>query len=163
MTKRTAVPACACIVSLVFTFLSTLRAQEYPSHRVPEKCQVKAKEPNAPEYRVGKAWPTGEKPVEVYLLISVEPEHFSKDKMIALAHQLKKDFCEETRFGVVIIFDEYRAARYVTYLSITRDLEKAQRGFYHLDRQKKQEYIQFSTNRGKPTDEVKIDLTKEPQ
>lgn len=160
MRKTITIPTCACIVSLCSIFSATLGVQEYPNHRVPEKCQ-KTVEPNSPEYRIAKAWPTGEEPVEIFILISVEPESITRDKMIALAHQLKKEFCKETRFGV-IIFDEYRAARYVTYLSITRDLEKAQRGFYHLDREKKQEYIQFSTVRGKPTDEVKIDLSKEP-
>lgn len=124
---------------------------------MPEKCAAEEVS-NAPEYKIGKVWPTGTKPVEKYLLISIQPDDFTKDKMIALARQLNRQFCKEKRFGV-IVFDDYVAARYVTYLSITKDLEKAQRGFYHIDRKKRSEYIQFSSARGKPLDEIRIDLS----
>ena len=151
------------MITAILMLLVSCYAQqpENPRTKVPEKCKVEDKEPNAPKYKVAKAWPTGTTPIETYLLISIEPEEFTTNKIVALARQLSKDFCKETRFGV-IIFDDYNAARYVTYLSNTRELEKAQRGFYHIDRAKNQVYVQFSTVRGKPTDEVKIDLTKEP-
>jgi hypothetical protein len=151
----------ALIAALVFVHSAATQGPQNSRTRTPEKCKVEDKEPNAPEYKVGRAWPTGTKPSEIYLLISIEPEEFTKPKIVALAHQLKKDFCKETRFGA-IIFDDFKAARHVTYLSNTRDLEKAQRGFYHIDRAKNEEYVQFSTARSKPRDEVRIDLTKEP-
>lgn len=145
---------------LLSCLVSNLKGQEPQLlTSMPEKCAQEESVVNAPEYKIGKVWPTGTKPVEKYLLISVNPEDFTKEKMTALAHQLDKDFCKEIRFGV-IIFDDYTAARYVTYLSNTRELEKAQRGFYHIDRKKRSEYIEFSTQRGKPRDEVRIILGK---
>ena|SRR2546429_8986317 len=150
----------ACIPLVIFGY--SVASPDLQNHGPqPEKCVVKSREPNAPDYLVGQVRHTGDdKPSEIYVLISIEPKQFKKEQMIALARQLKKDFCKEIRFGV-IIFDDYMAARYVTYLSITKDLEKAQRGFYHIDRKKRSEYIQFSTARGKPLDEVRINLLKD--
>jgi hypothetical protein len=125
---------------------------------LPERC-VTENVSNAPEYRIGKVMLTGTKPVEKYLLISISPEDFTTEKMTALARQLNNEFCKETRFGVMI-FDDYKAARFVTYLSHTRELEKAERGFYHIDRKKRKEFIHYSTARGKPRDEIRIDLSK---
>jgi hypothetical protein len=125
---------------------------------LPERC-VTEKITNAPEYRIGRVMLTGTRPAEKYLLISINPEDFTTDKLTALARQLNNEFCKETRFGVMI-FDDYKAARFVTYLSNTRELEKAERGFYHIDRKKRREYIHYSTTRGKPRDEIKIDLSK---
>jgi hypothetical protein len=144
-----------CIVR--FAFVCSLNAQaqhSFPS--APEKCKVEKPELNAPEYKVGQIRHTGGNSPAIFLVISVELENFTKDKMIALAKQLKKDYCKETRLWA-IIFDDYDAAKHVTFLDITRNLEKAKRGIYHLDF-KKEEYIQFSTVRGGPLDEVKIDL-----
>jgi hypothetical protein len=159
MTKKIKVPACFAMVVLG-CFIAPQGSQN--QDRQPEKCEATSREPDAPEYLVGQVRHTGaDKPSEIYLLISVESDQFKKEQMIALARQLKRDFCKEARFSA-IIFDDYNAARHVTYLSVTKDMEKAQRGLYHIDRAKNEEYVQFSTARSKPMNEVKIDLTKEP-
>jgi hypothetical protein len=126
---------------------------------LPERC-VAEKISNAPEYRIARVMLTGTRPPEKYLLVSVQPEDFTQEKMTALARQFSNEFCKEARFGVMI-FDDYKAARFVTYMSPTRELEKAERGFYHVDRKRHEEFIHYSTARGKPRDEIKINLSKE--
>jgi hypothetical protein len=155
MTRKMSFLMPFCVAWFIFISSSSSQAQRQFRPR-PERCKVDSPEPDAPEYRVGRALRHGENLSQMFLVISVEPENFTKDKMIALTRQIKKDYCHETKF-MVIFFDDYEAARRVLFLDVTKRLEVARRGFYRFD-SKKEEYIRFSTARGRPLDEVKIDL-----
>jgi hypothetical protein len=97
--------------------------------------------------------------IELILEIVVKPEDFTHDKMVMLARQLNKDYLGESRMYAVI-FDSEEAARNYNpaggSYSISKKLE---RGEYFLDRIKGREYINFSSQRGKPVDEIKIILS----
>jgi hypothetical protein len=146
-----------CVLSILcFAVVPDLSLQG--QHRaLPKKCVMPTNDPLTPEYIVSQVRYTPDRPAQKYLLISVRPDQFTKEQMIALATRLRLEFCEETKFGAMLFDDDY-AAKHVTFLSSTKDLEMAQRGRYYLDRQKKREYILFSTARGNRLDEVRIDL-----
>ncbi|MEA2203720.1 MAG: hypothetical protein QOE77_496 [Blastocatellia bacterium] len=95
--------------------------------------------------------------------ISVEAKHFNRDEMIALARRLNKDFRREKLVSVVIC-DEYKTAKDhdIVYDLLRREPPPGLRGFYEIDRVSGKEGISFSTERGKPTGETYIDLTKMP-
>ncbi len=99
---------------------------------------------------------------DVYLDISVGPQDFIRDRMISLARQLNRDYVDEPRLSAVI-FDSERAARNYNPIGAGYEFyKKLERGAYYLDRVKGVEFIHFSTRRGKPADEIKINLGPEP-
>jgi hypothetical protein len=94
------------------------------------------------------------------LWISFEPGNFVRDQMIMLAHQLNQDFRDEPRIFVVIFDSEIAARNYNPAGGSYEVSKKLERGEYSLDRINGREYIQFSTARGKPITEVRIDLRR---
>jgi hypothetical protein len=77
--------------------------------------------------------------------------------MTALAYQLALDFCKEQRL-TIIIFDDFRAAK-----NYTPSIEKTQpqtriRGLFELDHGTGKFEINFSTEPGKPPDEIKVNI-----
>jgi len=123
------------------------------------KCPPDSTPPTAPEYRIGLAGHGTKKfECELFLFISIDPSHFAREDMLALADRLNKDFCYERQLTAIIL-DDYYAARHP--LRNTKKYWAAERGKYHLDRDRREEYIKFSTARGKPWDEVVIDLNAE--
>ncbi len=129
-------------------------------HRaLPKRCDIVV-DSSTPQYQVGQVRYTADDPPQKYLLISIDPGQFTREHMIALANRLRQEFCEEKQFGVMFFDDEY-AAKHVTFLSSTKSLEVAYRGLYTVDRKKKREHLQFSTARGKPLDEIRIQLQPE--
>lgn len=96
---------------------------------------------------------------KLILLISTEPESFTRDKMLVLARQLNKDFPNEQRIYAVI-FDSEAAVRNYDPAGGTYSMsKKLERGEYYLDRVKGRESINFSSRRGNPVDEIKITLS----
>ena len=93
----------------------------------------------------------------------MDSKHFNRDDMIALARRLNKDFRREQRVTFVIC-DEYETAKDpgVVYDLLRREPPPALRGFYEIDRVSGREGISFSTERGKPTSEIFVDLSKRP-
>lgn len=126
-------------------------------------CQHQIENRGAPKYRIGYQERTKGKPSILVLYISIKPKHFNRDDMIALAKRLNKDFRRELQLNVVIC-DEYETAKDpgIIYDLLRREPPLALRGFYELDRVSGKEGISFSTERGKPMDEVDIDLSKVP-
>lgn len=109
-------------------------------------------------YKIARKFPLSKKDSPMFVVISVESAHFSRDEMTRLARQLNRDFAEEPRLFVEIMDDERIAAHvppagdyYSWYLS-------AKRGEYHLDREKGLEYLQFSNKRGRPWNEVTLNF-----
>jgi len=127
-----------------------------------EKCKAQ-EQMDAPGFRIGRIRRTVEKGVPILLLqISVEPEHFNKADMMALARRLKGDFCKEKQLNVAIC-DDVRAAMdtHLIFDLLRNEPNAGLRGGYDLDRVNGKESISFSTKRGRPLDEVKINLANE--
>lgn len=95
---------------------------------------------------------------EIFLVISIAPEDLNRDRMTQLAKQLNHDFADRQRVDISIFDNETLAENLVPAGSHYVDFKAAERGVYHLDRAKGVEYITFSTRRGRPSNEVKINL-----
>jgi hypothetical protein len=93
------------------------------------------------------------------LWIVIEPKDFTRDRMSMLAHQLNRDFPNESLINAVFFDSEETVRHYnpagASY-SISKELE---RGEYNLDRVKGRESINFSLQRGSPVNEIKIVLS----
>jgi hypothetical protein len=113
------------------------------------------------EYKVGRVIRSSNKPYEVSVIISVDPKYFIRDTMVKLARQLKEDFADERLLRVEILDDQNIADNYIPAGPMYRSFYKAKRGTYVLNRNTGRERLEFSTARGKPTNEVKIDLSKD--
>jgi len=116
--------------------------------------------PQAPNYHMGLiAHAAPDYPRELFVYISVEPEHFVEKDMRALACALRNKFSIEPRFTAIILDDE-DALRHTSPIHRTREFLRARRGYYRTDRTTGEEYIEYSKSRSNPIDEVKIDLRK---
>jgi hypothetical protein len=124
------------------------------------KCPAKDEHKQMSKYRVGRMRQGTLNGVPILLLqISVEPIDFNRDGMIALAKQLNRDFCNVEHLNVAIC-DNYSAAKDASLIVnlLRHEANPALRGFYDIDRTKNKEGIDFSTKRGRPLDEMSIDL-----
>lgn len=121
----------------------------------PMKCPVDDADSKEPAYKIGLAAHSTKSDGHLYLYISVDPTHFTRKDMQALAQRLNRDFCFEKKLTAILL-DDYYAARHP--LRNTKSYWDAERGIYHFDRNKGRGYIKFSTARGKRKDEIVIDL-----
>lgn len=135
----------------VLLALSVLASAQQPT----VNCPSDDVNPKAPKYRIGFAGHARGKDCELLLYISIDPGRFSREDMVALADRLNKDFCYEKRLTAIIL-DDYDAAKHP--LRNKKAYWDAERGSYHLDRERYRQYIKFSTARGKPADEVVVNL-----
>jgi hypothetical protein len=116
--------------------------------------------PEAPPYKTGRVTHSAPNyPPETAIFISIEPKYFTRADMQALAGELDRAYSAEKRF-VVIFLDDYDALIHTSPIHNTRAYLAARRGYYRNDRTTGEEFIQFSTERGKPIDEVKLNLGK---
>jgi hypothetical protein len=124
------------------------------------KCRVTVKPEHAPKYRIGvsqrsivdnKPW--------LLLQISIAPQYFNRRDMTALTALLNKEFCHEERLEVTIC-DTHKAAKDYSLIVdwLRGDTNAAMRGFYRLARPEGSESIIFSTERGRPLNEVEINF-----
>ena len=109
-------------------------------------------------YEVGRVIRNSNEPHEVTVIISVDSQHFNRDDMVRLASQLKTDFPNAPILSGEILDDRNIADNYVPAGDMYRLFYKARRAFYSLNRKTGKEYIQFSTARGKPFNERRINL-----
>jgi hypothetical protein len=129
----------------------------------PRRCVSDEKDRATPKYRIGQIDRTVSGQPTLVLHISVNTKYFNSKDMMALVRRLNKDFCEETRLGV-FIFDYHPAAESYAGIELdnptyTRDKE-ALRSFYSLDRTAHEEYVIFSTKRGRSINENRITISK---
>ena len=118
---------------------------------------------NSPKYRKGcKDRPEAD-PQMFVLHISVDPKYFTRDGMTALARRLNKEFPSE-QLMTVVICDDYQTAKScgIVYDLLRREPPPGLRGFYEIDRRNGKEGISFSTARGKPLNEIDIELGNQP-
>jgi hypothetical protein len=122
------------------------------------KCRVEKDGTRPPKYSTGwHAYSSNGTPRTLFLAISVDPGHFRRADMVALARTLNRVYCKEPRL-VVAVLDDHRAARAFSPTTETEWFQKHIRGYYDLDRDARKETISFSTEPGKPRDEIKIAL-----
>jgi hypothetical protein len=122
----------------------------------PVKCTHKSKE-HAPRYLIGWSTYSVEGPRTLFLAVSIDARHFSRDEMVALARRIRQDFCHEQRLDVALL-ENYKAARAFVPTKEIEWSQKHWRGDYFLDRESGEESISFSTAPGKPRSEVKVNL-----
>ena len=116
--------------------------------------------PETPKYRLGKVKRMALDAETVLVLqISVASEQFNKEDMTALAGRLTKEFCHEKRLSVAIT-DRYDAAKSGDLIPdlLRGTPNPALRGAFNLDRETGKSSASFSTQRGRPLDEVHLDL-----
>lgn len=135
------------------------KAAASPEPRQAATAPTAEQEKPAAPYKVGRTVRSSNERNKLILQISVEPEHFNRDVMVSLAQQLNRDYADEPRLVAIILDDENIARNYGPISNEFTIFKKAERGEYHLDRTKGVEYIQFSKERGRRTDEVKVTLS----
>jgi hypothetical protein len=91
--------------------------------------------------------------------IVVKPTKFNVDYMARLGRTLVSRYCNRDHVSVAI-FDDKTAAKETNMLEflLGRIDAPAVRGFFFIDREKKQARITFSEKRGDRTDQIKIDV-----
>jgi hypothetical protein len=150
---------CAAL-SLASTLVITQRSRNHNTQI--EDTVVKAKVaaasgPNsqAIPYKIGGSMRSR---IERILWIVIEPESFTRDKMVMLASQLNQDFPDERRIYAVFFDSETAARNYDPAGGSYPISKKLERGQYYLDRVRGRESINFSSQRGNSVDEIKITL-----
>lgn len=151
---------CSCLCSIL---VITSVCVPFTFGQKPIICQRQSENKNPLKYRIGSKYRPETAPSMLIVHISIDPKYFNREDMIALARQLNKDFSREKQLTAAIC-DEYKTAksRGIIYDLLRREPPTALRGFYEIDRTTGKEGISFSTERGKPLDEVDIDLSKKP-
>lgn len=88
--------------------------------------------------------------------VTIDQQHFNRQDMRTLAAQLNQKFEKQARLRVAL-FDDDRIPQLMVKGGVQlSDFHKAQRGMYYLDRTKCKEYIEFSTRKGMPRNEIAI-------
>src|ERR671938_547013 len=120
----------------------------------PVKCRVK--DNHAPKYKVGwNEYDTG-KPAKLIITISIEPQYFNRNDMTTFARQLNKVYCREQKISAIILDNRRAAKEWGPSSTESIWFDKHVRGIYNLDRITGKEEVSFSTEPGKPIDEIKI-------
>ena len=103
-------------------------------------------------------------PYSVTGYIFIKREKFNRESMASVLDSLNSRYCQENHVSVAIFDDKSRAkdTDIIAY-SLGKIREPAVRGFYWLDRVKGISGIKYSTARGNPIDEEKIERTIDDQ
>ena len=98
-------------------------------------------------------------PYSVGAYLFVRPTDYNREFMKNLVLSLNSKYCSENLVSAAI-FDDKRKAKDtdIAAYSLGKLKEPAVRGFYWLDREKRTSGVKFSTERGKPVDEVIIEF-----
>ena len=114
------------------------------------------------DYHVWRVFSEDQKGFTV-VVVSVNPKHFNRDDMMALAMELNKKFQEKSKLKIGLSDDENVARLFATGRAEYSTYEASERGRYYLDRTACREYIQFSSQRGKPRQTLNLDCVPERQ
>ena len=111
-----------------------------------------------PDYRIWRIFTPKNKKGLPLAFVSVSPEHFNREAMAALAGLLNKEFKRKEKIRAILFDDQNLARDYANGANDPDAMEQYVRGLYFLDRSKPEEYIQFSSEKNKPRDEITIRL-----
>lgn len=114
------------------------------------------------DYHVWRVFPEDRKGFTV-VVASVNPRHFNRQDMMALARELNRKYQEKAKLKVGLLDDENIARLFASGRAEYSTYETAERGRYYLDRNACREYVQFSTKRGRPRQKVKLDCDPQQQ
>lgn len=142
----------------IFAGASTATVAELFETEQQVQSRADAQQSKPVNYKVARTIDGTKEGQGVYLLISIAPEDFVRERMIELARQLNQDFANQKKVDASIFDDETLAKNVVPAGAHYVDFKAAERGVYHLDRAKGSEYIHFSTKPGRPSNEIKINL-----
>ena len=117
-------------------------------------------ESQAVDYKVVRTIDGRKEGQGLYLFISIAPEDFSRERLTQLARQLNNDYPNEKKLDASIFDSETTALNVLPAGPEYTLFKKAERGLYHLDRAKGVEYLHFSTKPGRPSNEIKLNLTR---
>lgn len=107
-------------------------------------------------YSIKHVFPAKDTQGFTIVIVTVDPAHFNRADMKTLACRLNKTFSQSSRMKAGLLDDENVARLFLSGNLEMPEFGKAQRGLYYLDRATRKEYIQFSTKRDKPNNEVRI-------
>jgi hypothetical protein len=122
----------------------------------PVKCKYESIE-GAPKIQIASSFYSVEGPKTLFLVISINPRDISRTSMTALTRRIKSQFCLEKKITVAIL-DNHEAARAWAPTIEKEWFQQYLRGTYFLDLISNEEWIEFSTMRNRPMDEVRIDF-----
>jgi hypothetical protein len=104
---------------------------------------VVAQAQNKPlDYQIWKVFSQDTKGFTI-VVVSVNPEHFNREDMTALAAKLNAGYAQKQKLRVGLFDDANTARLFATGRLELPDFNRAQKGLYYLDRTKCKEYIQF--------------------
>jgi hypothetical protein len=113
-----------------------------------------------PDYRIWRVLRPDNKGFAL-AFVSVSPDHFNRETMTELARLLNERFKRKDKVKAILFDDHVLAKNYASGTFDPTAMEDFVRGLYVLDRNKTEEYIQFSSGRNKPMNEITINLSTE--
>lgn len=126
----------------------------------PEVAQSSTEDSISLDYRVWRVFPEDRRGFTT-VVVSVNPRHFNRDDMTALAAQLNREFADRTKLKVGLLDDADTARLFVEGRANYPTYERAERGRYYLDRSACREYIQFSTQREQPRRTIRLNCSRQ--
>lgn len=90
------------------------------------------------------------------IYVTIDQRHFNSHDMRTLAIQLNREFAKQSRLRVALFDDDLIPQLMVKGGVQLSDFHKAQRGQYYLDRPRCKEYIEFSSRKSGPRNEIVI-------
>lgn len=141
-----------CVIVLIFASITEAQNTKLGTCTVSSSVNIK--------YKLG-VWvrPVSETKT-LFLQISIKPENFNKEFLIKLAERIKNEYCNEQKLSVVI-FDNHKFAKDFSAFDEMFDSNNRNvkvREIYDLDRITNKESIIFSSEIGKPINEIEIIL-----
>jgi len=104
------------------------------------------------DYQIWKVFAPDTKGFTV-VVVSVNPSHFNRQDMTALAAKLNEEFAQKQKLKVGLLDDANAARLFVTGRLEFPDFNRAQKGLYYLDRARCKEFVRFLIGK-RPRNEV---------
>lgn len=116
----------------------------------------------APKYRLWRiVCFTQETPGKLCLaFVSADPGVFNREDMAALGAALSKRFGRRPKVKAYIFDDPAVAEGHATFRAELRGIEQRMRGLFYRYRPDCEEYLKFSSEKGRPWDEITINMEK---
>lgn len=121
---------------------------------VGDKPQPQAEDSKELSYHVRRSILPKHKNQFAVIHVFVDPKHFNRHGMNALAAHLRRALPEQPKLRAVLLDDDNVARNILPLGADYQIFEKAVRGVYQIDRTKCKEFIQFSSKKGRPRNEV---------
>ena len=101
------------------------------------------------DYHVWKVFPEDQNGFTI-IIVSVAPRHFNRGDMIDLAKRLDEGFPDRPKLKAGLLDNESIVKLFSTGQADLTTYYSSERGRYYLDRVACRQYVEFSSERGKP-------------